>query len=109
MGERLHQRLLRVFPDLGDLKFDHVWTGKCGGTFDMNPRIGCHDGIHYAGGYCFAGVPMGTLFGRKLAMRILGQPGGESVFDSEPPAKWFYRGNPWFVPYAIRWMSRQDR
>ena len=109
MGERLHQRLLRVFPDLGDLKFDHVWTGKCGGTFDMNPRIGCHDGIHYAGGYCFAGVPMGTLFGRKLAKRILGQTGGESVFDSEPPTTWFYRGNPWFVPYAIRWMSRQDR
>lgn len=109
MAERLHQRLLRVFPDLGDLQFDHVWTGKCGGTFDINPRIGCHEGVHYAGGYCFAGVPMGTLFGKKMAMRILGKPGGESVFDTEPPSKWFYHGNAWFVPHALKWMSRGDR
>ena len=87
MGERLHQRLLRVFPELGDLQFDHVWTGKCGGTFDITPRIGCHEGVHYGSGYCFAGVPMGTLFGRKIARRILGQEGGESVFDTEPPTQ----------------------
>lgn len=109
MAERLHLRLLRVFPDLTDLQFDHVWTGKCGGTFDITPRIGCHEGVHYAGGYCFAGVPMGTLFGKKLAKRILGQTGGESVFDTPIPTKFFYTGNPWFVPAAIRWMSRQDR
>ena len=109
MAERLKSRLLRVFPEMGDLQFDHVWTGRCAGTFDINPKIGVHDGIHYAGGYCFAGVPMGTLFGRKLALRILGRPGGDSVFDTEPPTKWFYRGNAWFVPHAIRWMSRGDR
>ncbi len=109
MAERLHQRLLRVFPDMGDLQFDHVWTGKCGGTFDINPRIGCHDGVHYAGGYCFAGVPMGTLFGKKMAMRILEKPGGESAFDTPPPSKFFYRGNAWFVPHALKWMSRGDR
>ncbi len=109
MGERLHQRLLRVFPEMGDLRFDHVWTGKCGGTFDITPRIGCHEGVHYGSGYCFAGVPMGTLFGAKIARRILGQEGGESVFDTEPPAKFWYRGNAWFVPYALKWMSRNDR
>jgi glycine/D-amino acid oxidase-like deaminating enzyme len=109
MAERLHARLLRVFPELMDLQFDHVWTGRCGGTFDINPRIGCHEGVHYAGGYCFAGVPMGTLFGAKLARRILGQTGGGSVFDRPMETKSFYRGNAWFVPYAIRWMSRHDR
>lgn len=109
MAERLKARLLRVFPDLKDLQFDHVWTGKCAGTFDVNPRIGCHDGVHYAGGYCFAGVPMGTLFGAKIAKRILGQPGGKSVFDRSAETRFFYRGNAWFVPYAIRWMSRGDR
>ena len=109
MGERLHKRLLRVFPDLGGLHFDHVWTGKCGGTFDITPRIGCHEGVHYGSGYCFAGVPMGTLFGKKIARRILGEKGGESVFDTEPPAKFWYRGNAWFVPHALKWMSRNDR
>ena len=109
MAERLHRRLLRIFPELSDLRFDHVWTGKCGGTFDLYPRIGKHDGIHYAVGYCFAGVPMGTLFGRKLAQRILGHEGGGSAFDRPMPSNSFYWGNPWFVPYAIYWMSRHDR
>lgn len=70
MAERLQQRLLRIFPDLDEVRFEHVWTGKCAGTFDINPRIGQHEGVYYAGGYCFAGVPMGTLFGRKIAKRI---------------------------------------
>jgi glycine/D-amino acid oxidase-like deaminating enzyme len=109
MAERLHQRLLRIFPQLHDLTFDHVWTGKCAGTFDIKPRIGRHDGIHFAGGYCFAGLPIGTLFGRKLARRILGQPGGESAFDLPPETRFYYRGNPWFVPAGIRWLSRKDR
>ena len=109
MGERLRNRLLRVFPELNDLQFDHVWTGKCGGTFDITPRIGCHEGVHYGSGYCFAGVPMGTLFGGKIARRIFGQAGGESVFDTPPPAKFWYSGNGWFVPYALKWMSRNDR
>ena len=109
MAERLQQRLLRIFPDLSDLRFDHVWTGRCSGTFDINPRIGVQDGVHFAGGYCFAGVPMGTLFGQKLARRILGHKGGESVFDRPLETRFFYRGNAWFVPHAIRWMSRNDR
>ena len=109
MAERLKARVLRVFPDLKDLQFDHVWTGKCAGTFDINPRLGCHEGVHFAGGYCFAGVPMGTLFGAKMAKRILGQSGGDSVFDRDTPTRFFYRGNSWFVPHALRWMSRGDR
>ena len=59
--------------------------------------------------HCFAGVPMGTLFGQKIARRILGEAGGESVFDTEPPTKFWYRGNAWFVPHALKWMSRNDR
>ncbi len=109
MGERLRNRFLRVFPEMDDLQFDHVWTGKCAGTFDITPRIGCHEGVHYGSGYCFAGVPMGTLFGAKISRRILGQSGGESVFDTPPPTKFWYNGNAWFVPYALKWMSRNDR
>jgi len=109
MAERLRLRLLRVFPDLGELRFDAVWTGKCGGTFDLYPHIGRHNGIHFAVGYCFAGVPMGTLFGIKLARRILGSKGGESAFDRPLPTMPFYWGNPWFVPAAISWLSRHDR
>lgn len=108
MAQRLRARMLRIFPDLTALRVDHVWTGKCAGTFDVTPCIGRHEGIHFAGGYCFVGVPMGTLFGLKLARRLLGKPGGESAFDRPLPTLPLYRGNAWFVPWAIRWMSRHD-
>ena len=106
---RLRARMLRIFPDLGELAVSHVWTGKCAGTFDFEPRIGEHDGIRYAGGYCFVGVPMGTLFGLKLACRVRGRPGGESAFDRPFRTFPLYRGEPWFVPLAFRWMRRHDR
>ena len=108
-ARRLHVRLSRILPALESRRFDNVWTGRCAGTFDYFPHIGRHEGMHFAVGYCFAGVPMGTLFGRRLACRILGQEGGESVFDQPLPSRPFYRGNTWFVPWAIRWMSRHDR
>jgi glycine/D-amino acid oxidase-like deaminating enzyme len=109
IAERLRARMLRIFPDLGELAVAHVWTGRCAGTFDFEPRIGRHDGIHHAGGYCFVGVPMGTLFGLKLARRLLGRPGGDSAFDRPLRTHPLYRGNPWFVPLAFRWMRRHDR
>ncbi|HYF58989.1 MAG TPA: FAD-binding oxidoreductase [Burkholderiaceae bacterium] len=109
IARRLRARMLRIFPDLRELAVEHVWTGRCAGTFDFEPRIGRHDGIHYAGGYCFVGVPMGTLFGLKLARRILGRPGGESAFDRPFRTMPLYRGDPWFVPLAFRWLRRHDR
>ena len=66
-------------------------------------------GIHYAVGYCFAGVPMGTHFGLTLARRLLGRGDAQSVFWQRPfEAIPLYRGNPWFVPYAMRWYARHD-
>ena len=67
------------------------------------------EGYDYTTTAAILGVPMGTLLGQKLARRILGQKGGESVFDRPLETRFFYRGNAWFVPHAIRWMSRNDR
>jgi glycine/D-amino acid oxidase-like deaminating enzyme len=109
MAEALRQKLRRMLPQLGDVAIAHSWTGRCAGTRDLYPHIGIEDGIHYAVGYCFAGVPMGTHFGRLLARRILGQAGADSVFWQRPfEAIPLYRGNPWFVPYAMRWYARHD-
>jgi glycine/D-amino acid oxidase-like deaminating enzyme len=105
----LHGRLARALPDLADVKLSHVWTGQCAGTFDMMPHIGCHDGIWYGMGYNFAGVPMGSFFGLKLAQRILGVPEGACAFESAPfPTLPLYRGNPWFLPLAMRYFAWKD-
>jgi glycine/D-amino acid oxidase-like deaminating enzyme len=105
----LHGRLRRALPDLADVKLSHVWTGQCAGTFDMMPHIGCHDGIWYGMGYNFAGVPMGSFFGLRIAQRILGLPDATCAFESAAfPTLPFYRGNPWFLPLAMRYFAWKD-
>ena len=109
MAGRLKARLTRIFPALADVRIDNVWTGRCAGTFDMYPHLGSHQGIHYALGYCFAGVPMGTWFGIKAAHRILRRNDPPSVFADRPfPTHPLYGGNPWWVPLVLSWLSRKD-
>jgi glycine/D-amino acid oxidase-like deaminating enzyme len=110
MASRLGAIIGRILPELASVRFSHLWTGICAGTFDMMPHMGCHDGIRYGMGYNFAGVPMGTYFGRKIAQQILGLAEGRTVFDSTRfPTVPLYRGNPWFVPYAMRYFDWRDR
>jgi glycine/D-amino acid oxidase-like deaminating enzyme len=110
MAGRLHARLLRILPQLSDVKLSHAWNGYCAASFDLYPHIGQVDGIHYAMGYCFAGLPAGTYFGHKTALKILGSAESRTVFDDRPfPAKWFYRRKPWFVPVYMANYRRLDR
>lgn len=105
----LHGRLARALPDLADVKLSHVWTGQCAGTFDMMPHIGCHDGMWYGMGYNYAGVPMGSFFGLKIAQKILGLPEGTTTFETAAfPTAPFYRGNPWFLSLAMRYFAWKD-
>lgn len=98
----LHRRLARVFPDLAKVRIARAWNGFGGGTFDLYPHLGTHDGMHYALGYCFAGVPMGTYLGHKMALRVLEHKDARTVFADRPfSARWWYRGTPWFLPAVI--------
>jgi glycine/D-amino acid oxidase-like deaminating enzyme len=109
MGHRLHSMVTRLLPDLANVRLSRVWSGQCAGTFDFMPHIGRHHGLWYALGYNFAGVPMGSWLGLKLAQQILGKAEGASVFGTTPfPTLPFYGGNPWFVPLAMRWFDWQD-
>jgi glycine/D-amino acid oxidase-like deaminating enzyme len=106
----LRQCAARIIGEIGQMRLAHVWTGRCAGTFDLFPHIGSVAGIHYAGGYCFAGVPMGTYLGRKAAWRIMGMPEGRTVFADRPfPTAPFYSGKPWFVPYAMAYYDWRDQ
>jgi glycine/D-amino acid oxidase-like deaminating enzyme len=110
MATRLHAALLRILPDLAGVRLSHAWTGKCAGTFDLFPHIGVHDGVHYALGYCFAGVPMGSWMGLKAALKIMGAPDAATAFDPLPFRTLpLYTGNPWFVPLVMKYYDWQDR
>jgi len=65
--EILRRDMLNIFPQLRNVKVEYAWGGTLDFTFDMMPHIGCHDGVWYGMGYNFAGVPMGSFFGLKIA------------------------------------------
>jgi glycine/D-amino acid oxidase-like deaminating enzyme len=77
----LRNDMITVFPDLADARVTHCWSGWIGYTFDTMPHIGCHDGIHYATGYCGTGVSRATYFGHKVALKVLGSAEGSTAFD----------------------------
>jgi glycine/D-amino acid oxidase-like deaminating enzyme len=109
-GAQLLGDLARIVPGVAGLKLTHSWTGRCALTFDVWPHIASHDGIHFAGGYCFAGVPMGTYLGQKVAHRILGSPEGKTIFaDRAFPTMPLYSGNPWLLRHAMTWYRWRDR
>ena len=109
-GAELHADAARIVPEIGTLKITHSWTGRCAGTFDLWPHLTQHKGMIFAGGYCFAGLPMGTYLGRKAAARILGQAEARTVFaERDFPTMPGYAGNPWFMPTVMRCYGLVDR
>ncbi len=106
----LHRLLVARIPSLAATRLSHVWTGKCSGTFSFFPGIGVEDGVHYALGYSFAGISMGSYLGHKLGLRVAGKPGANTIFDDiEFATRTWHQGYPWFVPIAAHLMLRQDR
>ena len=113
MATRLHGRLRQVFPELAGVRLSHCWSGYGAAAFDLYPHVGVRDGVHYAMGYCFAGLPMGTYLGHKAALMVLGSPEARTVFgERELPTRSYYWGRPWFVPAAMayyNWLDRRGR
>jgi glycine/D-amino acid oxidase-like deaminating enzyme len=109
-GAQLLRDLLRIVPEAAGLKLTHSWTGRCALTRDLWPHVATHDGIHFAGGYCFAGVPMGTYLGQKAAHRILGSPEGKTIFaDRGFSSLPLISGSPWLARQAMTWYRARDR
>ncbi|MBO1324237.1 FAD-binding oxidoreductase [Acetobacter sp. TBRC 12305] len=108
-GRHLQRMLGTLIPSLAQAELDTVWTGKCAATFDLFPHMGCHDGIYFAAGYCFVGVPMGTYLGTKIGQAVLGRREAASLFaDKSFRSMPFYNGRPWFVPLVTRYWQGLD-
>jgi glycine/D-amino acid oxidase-like deaminating enzyme len=112
VGPALHLRegLLRLFPELKDVRLSHTWHGNVAMNRDMLPRIFEKDGVHYATGFCGSGVVWAPWIGSRAAYKLLGdRERGMSAFDFRPPAAVpFYNGTPWFIPLMIHAFRFQD-
>ena len=106
----LRREMLRILPQLEDLRISHTWMGFVGYSFDNLPHLGIEDGIHYAMGYCGSGICLASYFGHRLARQLLGQGGAESAF-SKPrfQSRPLYSGKPWFLAGAVRYYQMLDR
>lgn len=104
----LRQGMLAVFPELAQARIEHIWGGRVGFTFDLEPQLGVHDGIHYALGYCGHGVALGTLLGGSVARLIAGLPEDSPFLTLPFPSNPAYRGRPWFLPLAGAWFRVLD-
>ncbi len=106
----LRAELIRLFPELGDVRISHSWSGFVGYTFDSLMHIGQDEGIYYAMGYCGSGVGMASYLGMKLGLMAVDDPAGETTLARLPfPGRPYYRGNPWFLAPSIAAYRLRDR
>jgi len=105
----LRRKMISIFPELESVGFSHMWWGYVAMNLDHLPQLVAKDGIYYPTGFCGSGVVWARWFGRKAALKILGDPAGDSAFERQSfrPIP-FYNGNPWFVPGAVFWYKMRD-
>jgi len=79
-------RMRRLFPAIGEVRFDYVWNGYLGMTDDFFPRV------HRLGpdAYAWAGcngraVGLAVGLGRELARAVTGTPDGELALPFTEP------------------------
>jgi glycine/D-amino acid oxidase-like deaminating enzyme len=110
---RIGARLQRLFPQIGEVRFDHVWNGYIGMTDDYFPRV--HrlgpDAVAWAGCNGRA-VGLSVALGRELARSVTGTPDDRLALPfTEPrplPAHWFARRMaPWMLT-VYRYRDRRE-
>jgi glycine/D-amino acid oxidase-like deaminating enzyme len=110
-AEILRREMIRVYPQLNDVKIEYVWGGTLDFAFDMMTHVGEVDGIYYSLGYAGHGVAMATHLGKTVAEAILkgnikDHPFASFDFPSAPLG--LHNGYPWFLPLAGAWHKILD-
>jgi glycine/D-amino acid oxidase-like deaminating enzyme len=107
-ARRLQERMVEVYPDLSGVPITHSWTGRLGLTFDLMPHIGRIEGIHYALGYGGHGVSIATYIGTEVGLLLAGQKTSSPFMEIAHPTRFFYRNQPWFLPFAATYYRILD-
>lgn len=108
-GPLLRDELVRLFPQLANVRISHSWMGFVGYTFDTMAHTGQRDGMHYAMGYCGSGVSMASYLGMRTGQKVLGLKEGRTGFDGAPfQTVPLYSGNPWFLAASVSYYRWRD-
>lgn len=72
------RKLRQIYPALGDMSFEHGWSGRIAMTSDHIPKIVAFGPNAYACfGYSGRGIAPGTVFGTAAADALLREDGGD--------------------------------
>ncbi len=105
----LHRDLIRIFPELKDVRIAQSWQGTVGYTFDSLAHAGQQGGIYWAGGYCGSGVGMASYLGHMIGRQAAEDPTARTVFAEIPfRGRPYFRGNPWFLSPSILYYRLVD-
>ena len=110
-AEILRKEMVKVYPQLKDVRVEYVWGGTLDFAFDMMTHVGEVDGMYYSLGYAGHGVAMATHLGKTVADATLTGNIKEHPFNlfSFPSAPLgLYNGFPWFLPLAGAWHKILD-
>ena len=72
--------MIKVFPDLKDVKIDFAWGGTLAISVNRMPQFGTlmKEKLYYAHGYSGHGLAMSIMGGKLVADKILGK---NDLFD----------------------------
>lgn len=82
MRAKMRQNMLKVFPQLEQVRIDYGWGGPIDMTLNAAPHFGqIEPNIYFAQGFSGHGVALTGLAGRIIAEAILGDRSRLSVFE----------------------------
>ncbi len=76
--------MLKLFPQLADVRIDYAWGGAVGITINRLPHIGRSGNVLFAHGYSGQGVLLTTLVGELVAELLNGDSRNFDLFDKIP-------------------------
>jgi glycine/D-amino acid oxidase-like deaminating enzyme len=83
---RVGERLRRLWPQIGEVKFDYVWNGYVGMTTDFMPRIHRLGPDAYGWTGCNGrAVALSIALGNELSKAVRGVPDGELALPFTEP------------------------
>jgi gamma-glutamylputrescine oxidase len=108
----VRRHMLKVYPQLADVKITHAWGGTLGITTHRVPYVRTlAPGVRIAAGYSGQGVMLAPYFGKLLADAALGEPGGVELLARLPVPP--FPGGRWLrwplTVAGLSWFAMRDR
>ena len=112
IAAKVRQPMIKVFPQLADVKIDYAWGGTLAVTMSRMPYFARPaPNLYSASGYSGHGIAIAGLAGKVIAEAIAGEADRFDLFAGIPASR--FPGGPRFsralLVLAMSWYSLRDR